>query len=103
MAARLDALREELDSVRNQAAIDPVTEIFNRASFDEQIEREVDLATLFGKRGCLVMVDIDDFKWVNDTHGILAATKCSNNSLQHSLGVSCAGTTSWRAMVEKNS
>ena len=39
------------------------------AAFDEQIEREVDLATLFGKRGCLVMVDIDHFKWVNHIHG----------------------------------
>ena len=69
MAARLEGLRDELDNVRKQAAIDPVTQIFNRASFDEQIEREVDLATLFGKRGCLLMVDIDHFKWVNDTHG----------------------------------
>jgi diguanylate cyclase len=69
MASRLEALREELDSVRAQAAIDAVTLVYNRASFDEQIEREVDLATLFGKRGCLIMVDIDHFKWVNDTHG----------------------------------
>ena len=69
MAARLEGLRDELDNVRAQAAIDPVTEIYNRASFDEQIEREVDLATLFGKRGCLLMIDIDHFKWVNDTHG----------------------------------
>lgn len=69
MASRLEVLRAELDSVRAQAAIDPVTQIYNRASFDEQIEREVDLATLFGKRGCLIMVDIDHFKWVNDTYG----------------------------------
>ncbi|MBK7949348.1 MAG: GGDEF domain-containing protein [Deltaproteobacteria bacterium] len=69
MASRLEALREELDSVRAQAAIDAVTGLYNRASFDEQIEREVDLATLFGKRGCLIMVDIDHFKWVNDNHG----------------------------------
>lgn len=69
MASRLESLRDELDSVRAQAAIDAVTKIYNRASFDEQIEREVDLATLFGKRGCLMMIDIDHFKWVNDTHG----------------------------------
>lgn len=69
MAARLESLRDELDNVRAQASIDAVTQIYNRASFDEQIEREVDLATLFGKRGCLIMLDIDHFKWVNDTHG----------------------------------
>ena len=69
MASRLESLREELDSVRAQAAIDPLTQIYNRGSFDEQIEREVDLATLFGKRGCLILVDIDHFKWVNDSYG----------------------------------
>ncbi|MCA9506006.1 MAG: GGDEF domain-containing protein [Myxococcales bacterium] len=69
MAARLEGLRDELDSVRRQASTDGLTRLYNRASFDEQIEREIDLATLFGKRGCLIMVDIDHFKWVNDTHG----------------------------------
>jgi len=69
MASRLDKLRDELDNVRKQAAIDPVTKIYNRAAFDEQIEREIDLSTLFGTRGCLIMVDLDHFKWVNDTHG----------------------------------
>lgn len=69
MAARLESLRDELDNVRRQAAIDPVTGIYNRAAFDEQIEREIDLATLFNKYGCLIMVDLDHFKWVNDTHG----------------------------------
>jgi len=69
MASRLEALRAELDNVRAQASIDALTGTYNRASFDEQIEREVDLATLFGKRGCLIMVDIDHFKWVNDTFG----------------------------------
>ncbi len=69
MAVRLESLRGELDDVRAQASIDALTKLYNRASFDEQIEREVDLATLFGKRACLVMLDIDDFKWVNDTHG----------------------------------
>ncbi len=69
MARRLEGLRDELDNVRAQAAIDSLTGVYNRAAFDEQIEREVDLATLFGRRACLIMVDIDHFKWVNDNHG----------------------------------
>jgi len=69
MAKRLQGLRDELDNVRKQAAIDSLTKIYNRAAFDEQIEREIDLATLFGTRGCLVMIDVDHFKWVNDNHG----------------------------------
>jgi len=69
MANRLQGLRDELDSVRRQAAMDSLTKLYNRAAFDEQIEREIDLATLFGTRGCLVMIDVDHFKWVNDNHG----------------------------------
>jgi len=69
MSARLEGLREELDTVRKQAAIDAVTQVYNRASFDEQLEREIDLATLFGWRGCLILMDVDHFKWVNDNHG----------------------------------
>ena len=68
MASRLENLRDELYSVRKQAATDPV-KIYNRAAFDEQMEREVDLATLFGWRSCVIMIDIDHFKWVNDNHG----------------------------------
>ena len=51
MAARLQSLRDELDSVRAQAAIDGLTQVYNRAAFDEQIEREVDLATLLWSAG----------------------------------------------------
>ena len=69
MASRLDKLRDELDNARTQAAIDPVTKIYNRAAFDEQVEREIDLSNLFGTRSCLIMVDLDHFEWVNDTYG----------------------------------
>jgi len=69
MAARLESLRDELDHARAQAAIDALTGLYNRAAFDEQIEREIDLATLFGRHPCLILIDIDHFKWINDNRG----------------------------------
>jgi diguanylate cyclase (GGDEF)-like protein len=69
MAARLESLRDELDHARAQAAIDGLTGLYNRAAFDEQIEREIDLATLFGRHPCLILIDIDHFKWINDNRG----------------------------------
>jgi len=69
MAVRLESLRDELDHARAQAAIDGLTGLYNRAAFDEQIEREIDLATLFGRHPCLILIDIDHFKWINDNRG----------------------------------
>ncbi len=69
LADRLERMRGELDAVRRKAATDGLTGLYNRAAFDEQIERELDFASLFGHSICLLMVDVDDFKWVNDTYG----------------------------------
>ncbi len=66
---RLEALRAELTVVREQAACDDLTGLFNRGSFDEHLERLVDLHNLFDRPVALFMIDIDHFKWVNDTHG----------------------------------
>ena len=42
----LEGLRDERDKIRAQKAIDRVRKIENRACFEEQIEREVDLIDL---------------------------------------------------------
>jgi len=69
LAGRLETLREELDAARNEAATDALTGLYNRGAFDDQIEREIDLALLFQTRRALLMIDIDHFKRVNDERG----------------------------------
>lgn len=69
MGSRLEDMRAELSVVREQAICDGLTGLFNRASLDEHLERLVDLRNLFGRKMVLFMIDIDHFKWVNDTHG----------------------------------
>ncbi len=51
------------------AALDPLTSCLNRRSFFEQYERHWTNATVEGHALCCVMLDIDHFKEVNDTHG----------------------------------
>jgi len=48
---------------------DPLTGINNRASMDEVMDREVNLAGRYGNDLSLLAVDIDYFKRINDTHG----------------------------------
>ncbi len=52
-----------------QAACDGLTGLYNRTSLDEHLERIVDLRNLFGREATLFLIDLDHFKWVNDTHG----------------------------------
>lgn len=52
-----------------QAAVDELTGIFNRRFFDAAIERELKQATRRNREFSLLIVDIDNFKRINDTHG----------------------------------
>ena len=48
---------------------DPLTQIANRRTFDRTLRKMVASALQSGASLSLAMVDIDNFKAVNDTHG----------------------------------
>lgn len=50
---------------------DALTELANRRYFDERLSREADLSVETGANVSLLMIDIDDFKGVNDAFGHL--------------------------------
>jgi diguanylate cyclase len=62
-------LRTDLDRARGEALIDPLTSILNRKGFDQKIQTLFDEPAKKGQQHCLVMLDIDHFKKVNDAHG----------------------------------
>jgi len=64
--ARLHAVVEQ------QAVTDALTGLANRRQFYEVLGREFERAQRFGHELGLIMLDIDDFKQVNDTLGHLA-------------------------------
>lgn len=51
---------------------DDLTGLYNRAGLDAALEREVELAQRHGQALSMLLLDIDDFKRVNDTWGHLA-------------------------------
>jgi diguanylate cyclase len=69
LGERLRTLRSELTEAKTQASLDPLTQLSNRAAFDEHLDRLSDLGLLFGHPPCLVMLDIDHFKSINDSFG----------------------------------
>lgn len=63
---------ERLSSdVERLATIDPLTNIYNRRAFIAAAERELARGERSGRFPCLLMLDIDHFKQVNDTYGHL--------------------------------
>lgn len=63
------SLQRDLDDVRRESMLDPLTKIANRKSFDEGIETAMSDADQSGDPLCLMIIDIDHFKTFNDTYG----------------------------------
>jgi len=55
-----------------EAHRDPLTQISNRAAFDEALNREICSYKRHNTNFALMMIDIDFFKQVNDTYGHIA-------------------------------
>ena len=51
------------------ASIDPITKLNNRMLFDKIIEQEIDFAQRYKQKLLLMMIDIDNFKKINDSFG----------------------------------
>ena len=65
-AVRRIRLRNEL---REQATRDPLTGVYNRRYFSETIERELKRSKRYQHPIGFLMIDVDRFKEINDTHG----------------------------------
>jgi diguanylate cyclase (GGDEF)-like protein/PAS domain S-box-containing protein len=55
--------------LREQAIRDPLTDLFNRRYLEETLDRELSRASRENYPVCIMMMDIDHFKRINDTHG----------------------------------
>jgi two-component system, cell cycle response regulator len=62
-------LGETLEALRRLATRDELTGLANRREYDRILAEEEERAKRFGQPLSLVVIDIDRFKSVNDTHG----------------------------------
>ncbi len=65
----LGYVERALDVVNRMAATDALSGLMNRRSFVQAADRVLVEASQAGQRVGLVMIDIDHFKRINDTHG----------------------------------
>jgi diguanylate cyclase (GGDEF)-like protein len=56
-----------------RSIVDDLTRVSSRGHFDANLNQEIGRIRRYGGRGlCLVMIDLDHFKQINDAHGHLA-------------------------------
>jgi len=58
-----------LDTCEEAAFTDDLSGLANRRRFERSLEREIARTRRYGHPFCLLMIDIDHFKMVNDTYG----------------------------------
>ncbi len=66
---QLDEIRTLRDQLHEQAIRDPLTNLFNRRYLEETLRQELARALRENYPVCVIMMDIDRFKRVNDTCG----------------------------------
>ncbi|MEA2448307.1 MAG: hypothetical protein QOG63_239, partial [Thermoleophilaceae bacterium] len=69
VAGRLGVVAARMADLDAQAATDPLTAVGNRRSFQTSLLTELKRATREGAAVSLVLIDLDDFKQINDTQG----------------------------------
>ena len=72
---RIAELEKSLEEARSFALVDSLTGALNRRGFEKAYESEMARARRSGSRLALVMIDLDDFKVLNDRYGHLAGDK----------------------------
>jgi diguanylate cyclase (GGDEF)-like protein len=69
LIATRERLRRDRDSLRASALRDPLTGAANRRSLLERVEYEIARHTRSGRSFCVLMLDLDGFKLLNDRFG----------------------------------
>jgi diguanylate cyclase len=76
---KVHELESELDKVSGLVQEDQLTGVLNRRGLEDAYERETARAERTGTPLCVSLLDIDNFKHLNDTHGHQAG----DDALQH--------------------
>jgi diguanylate cyclase len=81
--SEITRLQVELEQTSELIRHDPLTGVLNRKGLDEALTRETALARRRGTALCVGLLDIDNFKQINDSHG----HQTGDEALQHLVDV----------------
>lgn len=69
LRAELAQTRDRLDELEKLADRDPLLDILNRRAFVRELDRILAMASRYDVQSCLVFIDMNDLKQINDQRG----------------------------------
>jgi diguanylate cyclase len=69
LAGRVHSLQDELEQARAKAMTDGLTGVHNRNALDDYLSERIERSLADKSDFCVMMIDIDDFKAINDKFG----------------------------------
>lgn len=72
---REEKIYEENIKLSTTVLLDPLTNLSNRRAINDRLKEEIDKYKTSNTNFCIIMMDIDDFKNINDNHGHLVGDK----------------------------
>jgi diguanylate cyclase (GGDEF)-like protein len=69
LGSELQLLRSQLQAAQSQLEVDPLTQLYTRASFDQQLARVASLNSLAGEQASLLLFEIDRFESLVEEYG----------------------------------
>ena len=90
LAVEMQQVRSALARSREEARSDALTGVYNRLAFQEEIGRLAEYVADDSHTPCLLLVDIDFFKRINDSYGHLAGDRVAK-TVAHKIRQSVRG------------
>lgn len=75
VSLRIHRLIERVESLRRLSIIDSLTMLANRRYFDRRLVEECEKFRRYNRPLSLLLFDVDEFKFINDTYGHIAGDK----------------------------
>ncbi len=98
LSQEMKSLQIDFEKAKNDSLTDGLTGAFNRLAFDSYIKKLVDRNTVTWTPFALLLIDVDNFKQINDTYGhwvgdrvLIALVQHCKRSIRQDDFISCYG------------